>query len=143
MRRRPRCVIDTNVLVSALLWKGTPGRLIDLAGEHELQLCTSRALLDELIATLCKKKLVNAVSATGLSREQMLQNYRRVATLVTVPPLAHRVSRDIDDDAVLACAMAARADLLVSGDNDLLVLGSFAGIPIVSAGQALRMLAKV
>ena len=140
MRRRPRCVLDTNVLVSALLWQGTPGRLIDLAGEQELQLCTSRTLLDELAATLTKKKLLKAVAATGLSREQMLQGYRRVATLVAVRPLAQPVSRDRDDDAVLACARAARADLLVSGDDDLLLLGSFTGIPIVTAAQARKIL---
>lgn len=142
MRRRPHCVLDTNVLVSALLWQGTPGRLIDVAGEQELQLCTSRTLLDELAATLTKKKSLKAVAATGLSRKQMVQGYRRVATVVAVRPLAQPVSRDGDDDAVLACALAARADLLVSGDDDLLVLGSFTGIPIVTAAQALRILAK-
>ncbi len=142
MRRRPRCVLDTNVPVSALLWQGTPGRLIELAGEQELQLCTSRTLLDELAATLTKKKLLKAVAGTGLSPEQMVQGYRRVATVVAARPLPQPVSRDGDDDAVLACALAARADLLVSGDDDLLVLGSFTGIPIVTAAQALRILAK-
>lgn len=43
-----RLVVDTNVLVSAFLWEGVPGRLIELAGEREIQLFTSRALLDEL-----------------------------------------------------------------------------------------------
>lgn len=48
MRLRPRLVLDTNILVSAFLWQGTPGHLIELAGEKEVQLFTSRALLDEL-----------------------------------------------------------------------------------------------
>lgn len=48
MRRQPWLVVDTNVLVSALLWQGTPGRLIERVGEKELRLFTSRALLDEL-----------------------------------------------------------------------------------------------
>ena len=48
-----------------------------------------------------------------------------------------QVSRDADDDAVLACALAARADLVVSGDADLLVLDSFRGIGIVTVAQAL------
>ena len=44
----------------------------------------------------------------------------------------------VDDDAVLTCALAARADLIVSGDDDLLVLGSFKNIPIVSVAWAVR-----
>ena len=55
-----------------------------------------------------------------------------------MPCVAESVSRDPDDDAVLACALAARADLVVSGDNDLLVLKSFEGIPIVTVSQAVR-----
>jgi putative PIN family toxin of toxin-antitoxin system len=138
MRHRPRWVVDTNVLVSAFLWQGTPARVIELAGEKEVQLFTSRALLDELAATLAKKKLARYVAATGLTADQMLANYRRIATLVTARQLDAQVSRDVDDDAVLACALAARADLVVSGDDDLLSLKSFNGIPIVSVAQAIK-----
>ncbi len=48
------------------------------------------------------------------------------------------MSRDADDDAVLACALAARADLVVSGDDDLLSLKSFNGIPIFTVAQAIK-----
>ena len=137
---RPRLVVDTNVLVSAFLWRGTPGRLIELAGEKEVQLFTSRALLDELGATLAKKKLAKYVAGTGLTAEQMLAGYKRIATTVKARQLDERVSRDADDDAVLGCALAARADLVVSGDDDLLVLRSFKGIAIVSAADAIRRL---
>lgn len=133
-----RLVVDTNVLVSAFLWQGTPGRLIELAAEKEIALFTSRALLDELAATLAKKKLAKPVLATGLTAEQMLRNYRRLATLVTARQLAQQVSRDADDDAVLACALAAHAELIVSGDDDLLVLKHFQGIPITTPAQAIR-----
>lgn len=138
MRRRPRWVVDTNVLVSAFLWQGTPGRVIELAGEKEMQLFTSRVLLDELAATLAKKKLARHVVATGLSADQMLANYRRIATQVTARQLDAQVSRDADDDAVLACALAARADLVVTGDDDLLSLKRFNGIPIVTIAQAVK-----
>jgi predicted nucleic acid-binding protein len=60
--------------------------------------------------------------------------------LVTAPALSLTVCRDADDDAVLACALAARADLIVSGDKDLLVLQAFQGIPILTAAQALQWL---
>ena len=135
---RPRLVLDTNVLVSAFLWQGTPGRLVELASEQEVQLFTSRALLDELTVTLAKRKLAKYVLATGLTAEQMLANYRRLATIVTARQLDARVSRDADDDAVLACAQAARAELIVSGDDDLLSLRSFEGVPIITIAEAVR-----
>lgn len=126
------------MLVSAFLWQGTPGRLIALAGENDVQLFTSRALLDELAATLAKRKLAKYVAATGSTAVQMLANYRRISTRVRAHQLDERVSRDADDDAVLACALAARADFVVSGDEDLLVLRSFEGIEIVSAAELLK-----
>lgn len=139
MKRRPRWVVDTNVVVSALLWRGTPGRLIELAVEEQaVQLFTSRALLAELAATLAKKKLTKYVAATGMTADQLLANYRLVATTVAVRNLDVRVSRDVDDDDVLACAMAAHADLIVSGDEGLLVLKAFAGVPIVTVAQSIK-----
>ena len=133
-------VVDTNVLVSAFLWQGKPGRLIELAAENEIHLFTSRSLLDELAATLGKKKLAKPVAATGLTVEQMLRNYRRLASLVTTRQLAQRVSRDPDDDSLLACALAARADLIVSGDDDLIVLKRYQDIPIATPTQALQVI---
>ena len=140
MKSKPRWVVDTNILVSALLWRGTPGRVVELAGELEVQLFTSRILLNELNATLHKKRLIKPVLATGRSAEQMLLDYRRLATLVTARQLDRPVSRDADDDAVLACALAARADLIVTGDEDLLVTKAFNGIPIVTARYAVERL---
>lgn len=133
-----KLVADTNVLVSAFLWKGTPGRLIELAGEKECRLFTSRVLIDELAEVLQRKKLAKQVQATGLTAAQILRNYQKLATTVTARRLAQQVSRDVDDDAVLACALAAQADLIVSGDYDLLVLKQFQGICIVTAAQAAK-----
>ncbi|MDO8414446.1 MAG: putative toxin-antitoxin system toxin component, PIN family [Gallionellaceae bacterium] len=88
-----------------------------------------------------RKKLAKQVQATGLTAAQMLRNYQRLATTITARRLAQQVSRDADDDAVLACALAAQADLIVSGDADLLVLKQFQGMPIVTAVQAVKRIA--
>ncbi len=60
--------------------------------------------------------------------------------MIEPPPLPQPVCRDPDDDKVLALAIAAQADLIVSGDNDLLVLQPFKGIPILSPAQAAALL---
>lgn len=133
-----RVVIDTNVLVSAFLWGGTPGQLIESAGEQAVQLFTSRTLLDELSEVLHRQKLAKSVQATGFTAVQLVRNFRRLARLVAARKLAQQVSRDPDDDHVLACALAANAHLIISGDADLLDLRTYQGIRIVNAVQAVR-----
>lgn len=60
--------------------------------------------------------------------------------MVAAPPLPQPVCRDPDDDAVLTCALAAQVELIVSGDNDLLVLEQFQGIRIVTPAQAVKLI---
>lgn len=137
-----RLVIDTNIAVSAILWQGTPGRLIALATEGEIELFTSAALLDELADVLTRNKLAKPVAKTGRSADQLVKDFRRLVRRVRAAALTKQVSRDADDDAVLACALAAGADLIVSGDVDLLALGSFRNIPIINAAAAVRRIAE-
>jgi uncharacterized protein len=136
-----RLVVDTNLIISAFLWQGVPGRLIEMAGEQQVQLYTSRVLLDELVESLHYKKFAKQLLKTELSIAQLLAAYKTLSTQVKARPLANPVSIDPDDDAVLATAKAARADLIVSGDRKhLLILKSFEGIPIVTAAQALTII---
>jgi predicted nucleic acid-binding protein len=72
---------------------------------------------------------------------ELLAGYRALTTLVRPAILAAPVSRDPDDDHVLACALAARAELIVSGDKrHLLILGEYQGIPIRTVSDALSRL---
>lgn len=135
-----RVVADTNVIVSAMLWEGIPGKLIAAARDEEIQLFTSQALLAELADVMARKKLAKAVARTGRTAEQIWADYRRLAHRVSARTLTAQVSRDADDDHVLACALAARADLIVSGDRDLSDLKVFEGMPIVRPAEAMRRL---
>ena len=129
MTRTPRLVLDTNVVVSALLWGGRPLELLTLAAERDVRLYSSARLLAELAATLAKPKLARAVVASGRSAKDHVADYRGLVTLVP-PALHHPVSRDADDDHVIACAFAARADCIVTRDDDLLSLGDIGGVVI-------------
>jgi putative PIN family toxin of toxin-antitoxin system len=133
-------VLDTNVVISAILWDGKPGELLALAGEGEVRLHTSRQLLDELRTTLERPKLAPMVELTGQSVAELLADYRRLATLTRRASIGGRWSRDPDDDHVIAAALAARADLLITGDVDLLELGAVEGMPILTPAAALLAL---
>jgi uncharacterized protein len=136
-----RVVLDTNVLVSAMLWQGRPGALLALAGEREIYLYASTHIMAELRATLSKAKLATAIAATGNSATGLVADYRKLVRHVRAKAIVEQVSRDQDDDAILACAVAAKAGFLVTGDKDLLVLGRYQDVQIVSVGAFLDMFA--
>ena len=134
-----RLVLDTNIVASGLLWNGVPAQLVDAARADKIEIFTSRVLLAELTRILCRAKCANVIAASGLSLDELVLSYAELATLVTPEPIPATVLNDPDDDHVLACALAAKADLIVSGDRDLLTLKSFREIPIVTAAEAVRI----
>jgi uncharacterized protein len=138
-----KLVMDTNLLVSAFLWPGVPADLLDLAVENELLLYTSATLLEEFREVLLRPKLSNAVAASGFDAAALFQRYKQIATLVSSRKLTQKVCRDADDDHVLACALAAKAELIITGDKDLLVLHPWRGIHIMSPAAALNKLKRI
>lgn len=134
-----RLVLDTNTVLSALLWAGTPARLIAAARVKTISLYCSPALLDELRGVIQREKFAKALAARNLKAEQLFNGYAALCQLVEPRSIA-RTSIDPDDDKVLATGQAARAHLIVSGDRQhLLVLKQFEGIPIVTAAQAVAV----
>lgn len=137
-----RWVADTNTVVSGLLWLGNPGRVLEAAALGKLTLYTSPPLIDELITVLQAPKLAPRIGRSGLTIGQLLLRYLDVAIVVQPATIAPVVITDPDDDHVLACALAAQADLIISGDADLLNLKAYQGIPIVTASEAMTRLDK-
>jgi len=133
-----RVVLDTNVVASALLWGGTPERLIEFAGEGSLELFTSQALLAELASILERAKFGQKLRQKNLAAAEIVSRYRELAETVEAPPIEEAQLRDPDDAAVLACALAARADAIVSGDADLRALGTYQEIPILTPAECLQ-----
>ena len=105
-----------------------------------LGLVSSPALLAELAEVLGRSKFDAILKRSNTSREKVLAEVRQLTEVIEPPPLSQPVCRDADDDEVLALAIAAQADLIVSGDNDLLVLQQFNGIPILNPAQAAAQL---
>ncbi len=132
-----RLVLDTNIALSGLLWGGAPGQLIEAAIQQRIELASSTALLAELQGVLLREKFAAQLAKRGLTVNDIFGGY--LALIISVSPLStpRVVERDPDDDHVIACALAAHADAIVSGDLDLLELGQHQGIPILTAIQAL------
>lgn len=134
-------MLDTNVVASGLLWAGgPPAQLIEAAETGAIELVTSKPLLAELARILARRKFARAVAASTLSVDALVLGYAELTTIVEPAEIAP-TSTDPDDDAVLACALAAQADLVVSGDPDLLNLKRFHDIAIMTPRQAVERIA--
>lgn len=137
-----RAVIDTNALLAGLLWHGPPHALLEHVRSGKLAMVSSPVLLAELTEVIGRPKFDTILVRANTSREGALAEMRQLAEVIDPPPLLHPVCRDPDDDHVLALALAAQVDLIISGDEDLLVLQSFEEMPILSPAQALEIISK-
>lgn len=135
-----KLVLDTNTVISGFLWQQAPRRLIDAAIEGRIVLVTSAVLIDELTSVIRRTKFSRKISEQGVSVSALLDRYTNLADLVTPARIRRVVLADADDDAVLACALAAQADLIVSGDKRLRNLKSWHGMRITNATEALTLI---
>ena len=123
-----RVVVDSNVVVSALLFGGIPGKLIPLWKGRRIQPLCSKEIMDEYVRVLAypKFKLVESEIEFLISQEIV-----RWFEIVTVPPGKPFVIADPSDDKFIWCALEGRADAIISGDEHLLNLAA-SPIPILT-----------
>jgi hypothetical protein len=135
-----RAVLDTNLLVSYLLTHHPPiATIIDgFLAQDEFVMVTAPELLAELDRVLTYPKLQRYY--TDEERTRFVALVMALGEVVDVPETIPRICRDPDDDRLIACAVVGEADVIVSGDNDLLALERVGDIPILTAAQFLAML---
>ena len=137
-----RIVLDTNVLVSALISRdGPPGRVLAAIRNQRLTLVTSEAQLVELRAVLGRERLRRYIRSE--EGQDLIRNLEAIGEVVADLPNIS-ASPDPDDNVILATAVAGQADVVVSGDKKhMLVLGQIEGIPIITASAAVVQFARV
>jgi uncharacterized protein len=128
-----RVVFDTNIYLSALTFGGKPEVVFEMARAGKIQLAVSASILAEL-ASILKNKF----AWDDEDVREALMVVGRHADLVK-PGLRLRILEDDADNRILECAVAGRADWIVSGDRHLLGLKEFRGIPIVRVSEFLSM----
>lgn len=134
-------MLDTNTVVSGLVWGGVPGQLIDSAVASKVHLIASLPLLDELQAVLFRKKFAGQFAAQETNAGILFEGYAALVQLVVPAEIGPVILADSDDDIVVATAVAGDADAIVSGDSHLLAIGEYRGIPIITPATAVRRLA--
>ena len=138
----PKITVDTNVIISSLL-KGDsiPARVMSYVLD-ECQLCISQFILDELERVLKRPKVKSVISWSNNKIQRYLTGLEEASMLVDDLPELRVVTEDPSDDNVLACAVAAQVDYLITGDNHLKQLESYGGIQIISPSEFLAIVER-
>jgi len=128
-----RIVIDTNIWISGLLWKGKAWQLLRLAEHGKIRLCIAYPMLLELEEVLSYERFQNRLKVLQQTPEQLASYALSISTAYDVSrsgiPIVYA---DPDDDIFLLCAVEAKAAYLVTGDRHLLNMKSYCGIEIVT-----------
>lgn len=133
-----KLVLDTNVLISALIKRGKPRALFLEVVRGRVQLILSREILDEFIEVAADTRIRKYVNEEDLTK--FLRIIGSVAKVIKVRSKFKIVKQDPSDDAILRTAHDGKADCIVSGDSHLLSLKEFKGIKIVTVSESLKLL---
>ena len=128
-------VIDTNVVVSALLFGGVPGEIVNLWKTGIIQPKASKEIVDEYIRVLAYPKFDLTEEEINFLLYHEILVYFDVVTVKTRQKI---VKDDPSDDKFIRCAQAAKARIIISGDQHLLKLKSYGNINIVTPAQFLK-----
>ena len=128
-------VIDTNVVISALLFGGTPGKLVELWQKGHIEPIISEEIMTEYLRVLTYPKFKLSEEEINYIIHQEILPFFNVVKSETDPSIIHK---DPDDDRFIRCAQAGNAETIISGDNHLLALKSYQGINILTPAQFLE-----
>ena len=134
-----KVVLDTNLWVAAWLWRGIPQRLIELAQERQIISCTSLEILQELKKVLSYPKLQKQLSLIAYNQEDILMGTKEISIIYPIETVNIPELRDSDDTIILATAIAAQANVIISGDKDLLTLTTYQNISILNVKTFLNL----
>ena len=133
----PKIVIDTNIYISAIFWGGKPRAIVDLGRIGQLLIFSSSEIEREI-----EKKLTTKFGLSGEEAAQILIDFSAFTMAVKIFPRIKVINDDPDDDKFIECAVASRADFIVSGDKHLLDLEEYEGIKIMKAADFLFIISK-
>ena len=128
-----KVVLDTNVLISAIMFGGKSRDILEMGISGKIKIAISQDILKKLAEVLIGKKFRTPIEFV----QQTIHELSEIAELVIVTGKINVVKNDPDDNRILECAVSAKADYIVSGDSDLVILKNFKKIKILSPSDFL------
>jgi uncharacterized protein len=137
-----RVVLDINLLISAYLFGGVPRAVFNLALEKRYLILHTPEICADLKRVLNYDKFKKRLALVSITPEMFYETFVDLGEAVRPAPVTSGIVRDEDDAIILACAVGGNADYIVTGDQDLLTLDSYSGIPILTPAEFLARHSK-
>jgi len=131
-----RVILDTNVLISAILFGGKPRRILEKAIRGEIRLCLSEPMLEELKGVLQRSKFDYSPEMMQIILTELMS----ISDFVNPSETINIVAEDPEDNRILECAVAANADYVITGDSHLLKLNKYLNIDVLNVAVFLEKL---
>ena len=135
-----KLVLDTNAIVSAFFWEGNEAELLRKIEQGKARLYITSEILKEVEEVIKRPKFNEVMIKANLTPDQIMQKIVSLSHLVIAPKISVKICRDEKDNKFLECAESAKADYIISGDEDLLSLKEYKGIPIIRTWKILQIL---
>ncbi|MDR0822595.1 MAG: putative toxin-antitoxin system toxin component, PIN family [Endomicrobium sp.] len=132
-----RVVFDTNIFISAFYFGGNPKIVLDMVTAGIDELFISKEITDEILSVMTRPKFNTDIKYVEYFIKSIEEISESVMTNGTIAG-----SRDSDDNKILECALFAKADYIITGDDDLLSLKSFKNVSIVSPNEYIEKISK-
>ena len=133
-----RVVLDTNVIISGLLWKGIPKVLFDFVEQRVVQLCLTTRILNEVERVLGYPKIKQQLRLAQISPAEIMAYLYEHSILFADITIVDLITEDPSDNMFIDCALLSNAQWIVSGDEHLLKLKQVGDIKIVKPSEFLK-----
>jgi len=134
-----KVVLDTSVLISAVLWRGICNRILKLAEQGQITICITPLILKEFQNVLRRPKFSTILKLLEISVEEITIELLNITTVFPDIEISPVVIEDTEDDKIVSCALTSEASVIVSGDDHLLKLKKYRDIHILSPRQFFQL----
>ena len=136
-----KLVLDTNIYISGFLWEGNEAKLIRKIENGKASAFISKEILEEIDDVLRRDKFTEVLNKAGTTADEVVSKIVSLSTIVIGPKLKENVVKeDKKDDKFIECALNAKANTIISGDEHLLKLKKYKNIEIITTSDALKLL---
>ncbi len=133
--KNPKVVLDTNIFISSIFWKGNPHKVVELALDKRIQVFISIEILNELEGVLKEK-----FSQEQEFIDEQITLILEYAQVINPENKVEIVKEDPDDNKIIECAMTAKAEYIITGDPHLTKLKEALGIKILKPAKFLELI---
>ena len=130
-----KVVIDTNIAISGLLWNGLPNKILRLARDGFIEVCSTRTTCEEFAKVLGYSRFQKRLDKLGLTKEEVVDYYEDIVMFYEENASIRVVTKDPNDDRFIEAALDSACNMIISGDEHLLEIKEYQGIMILSARE--------